>query len=126
MMQYLAYIHKDPGSDFGVSFPDFPGCISAGRTIEEAQRNAAKALKFHIQGMKQDGERIPKPSRLVRDPDFRKAVAVFLVDLPVEKAVRVNFTARESQLAQIDMNAKQAGLSRSAYMVQRSLEPHRK
>jgi len=126
MMQYLAYIHKDPGSDFGVSFPDFPGCISAGRTIAEAQRNAAKALKFHIQGMKQDGERIPKPSRLVRDPDFGKAVAVFLVDLPVEKAVRVNFTARESQLAQIDMNAKQAGLSRSAYMVQRSLEPHRK
>ena len=35
-MEYVAYLHKDRDSDFGVSFPDFPGCVTAGRTLEEA------------------------------------------------------------------------------------------
>jgi len=33
MANYLAIIHKDTKSDYGVSFPDFPGCITAGRSI---------------------------------------------------------------------------------------------
>ena len=32
MRQYIALIHKEPGSDYGVSFPDLPGVISAGKT----------------------------------------------------------------------------------------------
>jgi len=28
-MKYIAYLHKNKGSDFGVSFPDFPGCVTA-------------------------------------------------------------------------------------------------
>ena len=35
-MLYLAVIHKEPGSEYGVSFPDFPGCVTAGKTIDEA------------------------------------------------------------------------------------------
>ena len=31
MPSYIAIIHKEPESDYGVSFPDFPGCITAGR-----------------------------------------------------------------------------------------------
>jgi predicted RNase H-like HicB family nuclease len=42
-----------------VSFPDFPGCVTAGRTSEEARRRAAEALSFHIAGMVEDGEKIP-------------------------------------------------------------------
>src|SRR6266550_2760668 len=61
-MDYIAYLHKDRKSDFGVSFPDFPGCITAGRTLEEARRKAAEALSFHIAGMVEDGEKIPRPS----------------------------------------------------------------
>jgi len=63
-MDYIAYLHKDRKSDFGVSFPDFPGCITAGRTLEEARRRAAEALSFHIAGMIEDGEKIPKPSTI--------------------------------------------------------------
>ena len=37
-MEYIAYLHKDKGSDYGVSFPDFPGCITAGKTLEEARK----------------------------------------------------------------------------------------
>ena len=60
-MDYIPYLHKDRKSDFGVSFPDFPGCITAGRTSEEARRRAAEALSFHIAGMIEDGEKIPNP-----------------------------------------------------------------
>src|SRR5260370_14620300 len=63
-MEYIAYLHKDRDSDFGVSFPDFPGCVTAGRTLEEARRMAAEALALHIAGMIEDGEMVPDPSNL--------------------------------------------------------------
>jgi predicted RNase H-like HicB family nuclease len=64
MTEYIALLHKDRDSDYGVSFPDFPGCITAGMTLEEAQRMAAEALAFHIEGMIEDGDAIPDPSTL--------------------------------------------------------------
>ena len=45
---YTGLIHKDPDSDYGVSFPDLPGCITAGRTVEEAREMAAEALALHL------------------------------------------------------------------------------
>jgi predicted RNase H-like HicB family nuclease len=63
-MEYIAYLHKDRDSDYGVSFPDFPGCVTAGRTLEEASRMAVEALALHIQGMAEDGDVIPKPSKV--------------------------------------------------------------
>jgi predicted RNase H-like HicB family nuclease len=121
-MDYIAYLHKDSKSDFGVSFPDFPGCVTAGKSLDEASRKAPEALAFHIAGMIEDGEKIPKPSKiddLVSDPDRQNAVA-FLVtaDFQKSKTVRVNVTARENQIAMIDRLARQAGMTRSAYMVQ--------
>ena len=121
-MGYIAYLHKDSKSDFGVSFPDFPGCVTAGKSLDEASRKAPEALAFHIAGMIEDGEKIPKPSKiddLVSDPDRQNAVA-FLVtaDFQKSKTIRVNVTARENQIAMIDRLARQAGMTRSAYMVQ--------
>jgi predicted RNase H-like HicB family nuclease len=121
-MDYIAYLHKDSKSDFGVSFPDFPGCVTAGKSLDEARRKAPEALAFHIAGMMEDGEKIPKASKiddLVADPARQNAVA-FLVttDFPKSKTVRVNVTARENQIELIDRLARQAGMTRSAYMVQ--------
>ena len=85
-MDYIAYLHKDRDSDFGVSFPDFPGCITAGKSLEEARRMAAEALALHIAGMVEDGEAIPEPSTLdslARDPAMKGAVA-FLVNVEPE------------------------------------------
>ena len=45
MTSYIAMLYKEPDSDFGVSFPDFPGCITAGTTLEEAWRLAEEALE---------------------------------------------------------------------------------
>jgi predicted DNA binding CopG/RHH family protein len=51
---------------------------------------------------------------------MRGAVA-FLVSADLEKTVRVNITARESQIDAIDRRAGEAGMTRSAYMVQSAL-----
>lgn len=124
-MDYIAYLHKDRDSDFGVSFPDFSGCITAGKTLEEAHRMAAEALSLHILGMIEDGEAIPEPSTLdalTEDPAMRDAVAFLVhVEPETERTVRINITAREKQVEQIDRLADKAGMTRSAYMVQSAL-----
>jgi predicted RNase H-like HicB family nuclease len=73
MASYVALVHKDDGTSYGVSFPDVPGCISAGDTFEEALTNAAEALAGHLFLMKQDGYPTPVPRKfeeLRRDPEF--------------------------------------------------------
>jgi predicted RNase H-like HicB family nuclease len=120
-MEYIAYLHKDKGSDYGVSFPDFPGCITAGKTLEEARELAVEALTLHMAGMVEDGEALPEPStldQLAKDPAMRGAVAFLVSAEAPEKTVRVNITARESQIEAIDRLARKAGMTRSAYMVQ--------
>jgi predicted RNase H-like HicB family nuclease len=120
-MEYIAYLHKEKNSDFGVSFPDFPGCVTAGKTLEEARLMAVEALTLHMAGMMEDAEAIPEPSTLddlVKDPAMRGAVAFLVSAEPPEKTVRINITARESQLDTIDRLARSRGMTRSAYMVQ--------
>lgn len=61
MAGYIALVHKDKDTSYGVSFPDVPGCISAGDTFEEAIANAAEALAGHFAMMRTDGDSIPRP-----------------------------------------------------------------
>ena len=123
-MDYIGILHKDPESDFGVSFPDFPGCITAGKTLDEASRMAAEALALHIQGMIEDGDAVPEPSKvddIAADAAKRGAIAFMVrVEAP-DATVRVNITARESQMERIDALAEAAGLTRSGYMVRAAI-----
>ncbi len=124
-MNYIAFLHKDRKSDFGVSFPDFPGCIAAGKTFEEAHRNAVDALTLHIEGIGEDEDQIPKPSSLenLEKHPARAGATLFLVDVPVdERTVRVNITARQSQIETIDRLAESEGMTRSAYIVRSALK----
>ena len=80
---YIGLIHKDPDSDYGVSFPDLPGCISAGRTVEEARTMAAEALALHLEALEAYGEEIPKPSSadtVLAHPDAHDALALLVVE----------------------------------------------
>lgn len=122
MANYIAVVHKDPKSDFGVSFPDFPGCITAGSSIDEAKDMAHDALDLHIKGMLEDGENIPTPSNLediMADPDYSDAVAILVVTVSEERprSVRVNITVPEDMLRKIDAIAKKRGMSRSSFLV---------
>ena len=114
MAAYIALLRKDPDSDYGVEFPDFPGCVTAGSTLEEAAAMAREALAFHVEGMIADGEDLPAPSSpydLKRDG---RSIA-FLVELPepADRTMRVNITLPASTLAKIDAFAEQEGYTRS-------------
>ncbi len=84
MHTYIAMLRKDPGASYGVDFPDFPGCITGGDTLEDVRAMAVEALTFHIEGMLEDGDPIPTPSSLesiLEDPDHRDATPI-LVAVP--------------------------------------------
>ena len=120
MNSYIALIHKESNSDFGVSFPDLPGCITAGATLQEARALAAEALAFHMEGMAEDGVVAPEPSRLeaiMEQRENRDAVAI-LVDLPptAARSVRINVTLPVDVLGAIDRFASAHGLTRSAFL----------
>jgi predicted RNase H-like HicB family nuclease len=106
MATYIALMRKDPSSHFGVDFHDFPGCVTAAATMQDARRGAVEALALHVAGMVEDGEVIPAPSTLdeiMADPANRDAVAV-LIDAPMQavRAVRLNITLPENVLRDID------------------------
>ncbi|BCM19217.1 type II toxin-antitoxin system HicB family antitoxin [Mesorhizobium sp. J8] len=85
MRQYVGLIHKEAGSHFGVSFPDFPGVVTAGTTVDEARDLAEEALAFHVEGMIEDGKAVPLPTPLEQielDPEHRGWPA-FLVPLKI-------------------------------------------
>ena len=121
MATYIALLRKDEASDYGVDFPDLPGCATAGRTLEEARMAAAEALTLHLEGLAEDGETAPKPSSVddvMSDPHNRDAVA-FLVDpLPSAKPVRVNVMLPGDLLRRIDRATK----NRSRFLAEAARE----
>ena len=120
MKHYIAIIHKDADSDYGVSFPDFPGCVTAGTSLEDAKDMAKEALELHMHGMLEDGDDIPEPQCLdaiMDDPDFADGFG-FIVDIaPPSKTVRINITANSHDIELIDTYAKKENLSRSQFLV---------
>jgi predicted RNA binding protein YcfA (HicA-like mRNA interferase family) len=112
--------HKEAKSDYGVSFPDLPGCVTAAKTLDEARAMALEALALHLEGMVKDGEAIPDPSSLAEimaDVTNRDGVAI-LVDAPRQtaKSVRVNITLPDDLLKSIDRQAVKKGLTRSGFL----------
>jgi predicted RNase H-like HicB family nuclease len=126
MRQYIGLIHKDSDSDFGVSFPDFPGAVTAGKTLDDARALAEQMLSFHVEGMLEDGEPIPEPSSLeaiMSQAEQRDGVAILVpVRTADEKAVRLNVTLPADLLDRIDRHARRAGLSRSAFLAKAARE----
>lgn len=124
MTHVIALIHEEAGS-FGISFPDFPGCISTADTLDEAVQRGAQALAFHLEGMIDDGEAIPQLRSLAvlkADPGFAEdfadaVVAAVPIELP-GKAVRVNITMDEHLLQAVDRAAAATGATRSGYLAE--------
>jgi predicted RNase H-like HicB family nuclease len=119
---YIGLIHKDANSDFGVSFPDLPGVVTAGTTLDEARDMAEEALALHLEGMAEDGEAIPEPSSLeaiMSNPENRAGVAILVsVKEGQPKIVRVNVTLPSDVLEQIDKYAEAHGYTRSGLLAQ--------
>lgn len=54
MPSYIALVHKEPGSAFGIGFPDLPGCFSAADAEEDILPNAVEALSLWFEGGEAD------------------------------------------------------------------------
>ena len=61
MSRYLIVIEEIP-TGFSAYSPDLPGCVSTGRTREDVARSMREAIEFHVEGLREDGQAIPKPS----------------------------------------------------------------
>ena len=120
MKFYPVAVHKSPRSAYGVTVLDIPGCFSAGDTLDEALRNVQEAVEVHLY----DEVLAPEPGALESwksHPICKGAYAITLapVDLSFmnDATVRINITAKRSDLAIIDRVAKTAQMDRSAYLV---------
>ena len=80
MPHYIALIHKESDSSYGVSFPDVPGVIAAGDSIDQAMQQAAEALEFAAEDWEnRDGSKhVPSPrtiDELRADAEFQEDAA---------------------------------------------------
>jgi predicted RNase H-like HicB family nuclease len=82
-VQYLVQINRDPGSDWGASVPDLPGCVATGKTIDTTLRRIERAIEIHVKGLREDGLPIPPPrhrtvtpGRKAREVDFYATIEV--------------------------------------------------
>ena len=60
-MRYAVGIERADGN-YSAYVPDLPGCVATGATVEEVEREIKEAIRFHLDGMRQDGVQIPQPS----------------------------------------------------------------
>lgn len=60
-MKYLIVIEESE-TGYSAYSPDIPGCVSTGGTQEETLANMREAIAFHIEGLREEGFPIPKPS----------------------------------------------------------------
>ena len=61
-MKRYAIVVEKAKSNYSAYVPDLPGCVATGATVKETERRLRKAIEVHVQGLREDGLPIPKPS----------------------------------------------------------------
>jgi predicted RNase H-like HicB family nuclease len=120
MQGYWALVHEENRA-FGISFPDVPGCVSAGDTIEAVLTEGREALSAHLAWMKAEGDPIPEPrayADLQEDPEVTEeadgATWHMIVPRTVQAPrVRVNIMIDPGLLREADEAAEAQGMTRS-------------
>lgn len=120
MSHIVAVVEEELGT-FGISFPDLPGCVSHGETLDEVVIKGKQALALHLSGMAEDGDlpqsfRTPAEIRAA-EPDWvaDNALLLIAIDLP-GKSQRINITLDGALLKRVDHAAQLAGQSRSGFI----------
>jgi len=128
-VKFPVAIYKDPGSEYGVVIPDFPGCHSGGETIEQALENTLEAIEGWVEVSIEGGDDVrfePSTIEALRaNPDYEGAMWA-LVDVdPAKfdvKQERVNISLPRFVLARIDEYADKHKETRSGFLVRAALE----
>jgi len=117
-MHYVAVIDKDPGSAYGIQFPEVPGCFSAADSFEEIVPNAIEALSLFFE----DGEPVPpRGIEAVRDEvagDIADGAVLMMIPYVRDRrrVVRVNLSLEKGFLDTLDEAARMRGMTRSAFV----------
>ena len=117
-MHYVAVIDKDPGSAYGVRFPEVPGCYSAADSFDDIVPNAIEALSLFFE----DGEPVPpRGIEAVREQVADSiAEGAVLMMIPYvrdrKRVVRVNLSLEKGFLDTLDEAARMRGMTRSAFV----------
>jgi predicted RNase H-like HicB family nuclease len=124
MPHYIAVVHKDPDSAYGISFPDLPGCFSAADDEADIIPNALEAVELFLEP---DHPELPTPSsidKIKSDPLVAADLAegAYLLSIPYHfnphRSTRVNFTINKGLLKLVDEEAARRKMTRSALLAQ--------
>ena len=129
IVKFPVAIHKDPGSSYGVSVPDFPGCHSGGDTIEQALESTLEAIEGWVETSIEAGDEVrfePSAIEALRaDPDYEGAIWAFVDVDPAKfdvKQERVNISLPRFVLVRIDAHAAKHRQTRSGFLVSAALD----
>jgi len=121
-LTYVALIHKvkKKGADYGVIFPDFPGCVFGGPSVDKALENAREGIIFHIEGLLDNSELLKKPTSLEKikaNSEYKEATpSLIRIVVPTGHLKRLNISMDTGLLAEIDYAAKKSGKNRSEFL----------
>lgn len=119
-MKYIAVIHKDADSAYGVTLPDFPGCFSAADSLDEIPAAVQQAVELWAEGEEVEPP-VPSGFDAVAGSDAAQGGLLMLVDINFDfldqNVVPVNISMPVYMRNRIDRAAKVHGLTRSAYLV---------
>ena len=128
MLFHIA-MHKDPGSTYGVTVPDLPGCFSSGKTMDQALASAKEAITGHIETLLELGDAVNVESSPlevhVANPEFAGAIwAVVDIDLAELDSApsRFNVSMPRFVLSRIDRYAEAKHETRSGFLARAALE----
>jgi predicted RNase H-like HicB family nuclease len=62
-MRYAIVIEKAEGN-YSAYVPDLPGCVATGATVAEVESEIGDAIRFHIEGLEEDGLPVPAPTAI--------------------------------------------------------------
>ena len=123
-MRYAVVIHHEPGSAYGVTVPDLPGCFSAGDSFNEALEKVAEAIELHLEGLAEEGMEIPRPTDIdshMDNPDYEGGTWGF-IDADIipflGNTEKINVTLPTSVIRKIDAKHK----NRSKFLAEAALK----
>jgi predicted RNase H-like HicB family nuclease len=63
-MRYAVVIEK-ADANYSAYVPDLPGCVASGPTVEAVEHEIREAIRFHVDGLREDGLPVPAPTSIV-------------------------------------------------------------
>lgn len=116
MSRYPAFLDGEAGA-YGVTFPDLPGIVAMGETMDDALLHAEEALRDYVTETETDGVRVVEASPIERvsPPEGATLVTIPLIRLS-GRTVRANLTLDEGVVAFMDSEARRRQMTRKAFV----------